>query len=407
MIRWRILLIVVFVIPEFSFSQSEEMRITGKVIDHATKEPLPFVNIFFASTSIGSSSLADGSFLIKKFPPGKYDLIASYIGYKPYSLSVDFSNRFNGLTKEIKIVIELEQELKVLKNVTIKEDTLDWAINYEKFKKHFLGETQNSKLCKILNPHDIHIYFDAAENLLVAHAKKPIVVENRALGYNIYYHLYKFEINFRTGVIQNFGIPQYEELRTEKERVHKIWQRARAKAYRGSVTHFMNALRDSALIKNNFTIKKIFIVPNPKRLSDDLINSKVDELNQTHSNSHHLLKYYARLKSLPKEIDSLGGIIYSGKEFTRSSSNKIENIKGKYQVAFDDQEETEYLPIAGRRYTRHQESVFQFFDDSLKIYENGYYEDVRTLYLEGYLSWHEKIPNWLPQDFEPVKEGNQ
>ncbi len=66
------------------FSQSGALK--GKVLDKTTKEPLPFVNIVVevGGTNVGgSSSDFDGNFMIKPIPPGKYDVKATYVGYKP------------------------------------------------------------------------------------------------------------------------------------------------------------------------------------------------------------------------------------------------------------------------------------------------------------------------------------
>ena len=66
------------------FSQSGALK--GKVLDKSTREPLPFVNIVVevGGTNVGgSSSDFDGNFIIKPIPPGKYDVKATYVGYKP------------------------------------------------------------------------------------------------------------------------------------------------------------------------------------------------------------------------------------------------------------------------------------------------------------------------------------
>lgn len=66
------------------FSQSGSLK--GRVLDKDTKEPLPFVNIVVevGGTNVGgSASDFDGNYLIKPIPPGRYDVKATYVGYKP------------------------------------------------------------------------------------------------------------------------------------------------------------------------------------------------------------------------------------------------------------------------------------------------------------------------------------
>ena len=43
---------------------AQTTRVSGKVFDSETKEPLPFVNIIFKGTRIGTTSDFDGNFLL-------------------------------------------------------------------------------------------------------------------------------------------------------------------------------------------------------------------------------------------------------------------------------------------------------------------------------------------------------
>jgi len=66
------------------FSQSGTLR--GKVIDKTTKEPIPFVNIIVelgGTQAGGTTSDFDGNYTIKPITPGRYDLKATFVGFKP------------------------------------------------------------------------------------------------------------------------------------------------------------------------------------------------------------------------------------------------------------------------------------------------------------------------------------
>jgi len=56
-------------------------KITGKVTDAETGEPLAAVNIIVEGTSIGIASEINGNFMVLNIPPGTYILRASMIGY--------------------------------------------------------------------------------------------------------------------------------------------------------------------------------------------------------------------------------------------------------------------------------------------------------------------------------------
>ena len=176
----------------------------------------------------------------------------------------------------------------------------------------------------------------------------------------------------------------------------------------------MRALRDTALLQNDFFVKKIFTLPNKARPTDEFLNKKIKALMKNNKgaitfsdNPKDSLSYFMRLRNQPKEIDSIAEKELTGAEFIRSISDKIENIKGKFEVTYKEHEEYGYLKYVDRKYTKRQKSVFHFLSDPLKIYENGYYEDVRTLFMEGYLSWHEKMSNLLPQEYHPKEKPSE
>jgi outer membrane receptor for ferrienterochelin and colicins len=57
-------------------------KITGKIIDASTEEPLTGVNVFLEHTNIGATTNIDGEYIIINVPVGEYKLVASMIGYK-------------------------------------------------------------------------------------------------------------------------------------------------------------------------------------------------------------------------------------------------------------------------------------------------------------------------------------
>ncbi len=70
------------------FSQSGTLK--GKITDKGTNEPVPFANIVIeqgGKQSGGTTTDFDGNYTIKPIPPGKYDVKASYVGYKPIMIA--------------------------------------------------------------------------------------------------------------------------------------------------------------------------------------------------------------------------------------------------------------------------------------------------------------------------------
>ena len=56
-------------------------KITGKVTDLQTNEPMIGCNIIVEGMSIGAATTLDGTYFILNVPPGRYTLKASMIGY--------------------------------------------------------------------------------------------------------------------------------------------------------------------------------------------------------------------------------------------------------------------------------------------------------------------------------------
>ena len=91
-----------------------EYQIKGVVIDKSTRQPLEFVNVLVVGLGIGTSTDANGNFLITQVPPGIYRLQASFLGYKT-ELTPEY--RVNHVTPYVQI--ELEEENASLNEVVV------------------------------------------------------------------------------------------------------------------------------------------------------------------------------------------------------------------------------------------------------------------------------------------------
>ena len=60
---------------------SQTGKITGKVLDQETGNPLPGVNVLLENTPMGAATDPDGKFVILDIPPGLYTVNLSFIGY--------------------------------------------------------------------------------------------------------------------------------------------------------------------------------------------------------------------------------------------------------------------------------------------------------------------------------------
>jgi outer membrane receptor protein involved in Fe transport len=65
------------------YGQSGVGKLSGKVIDADTKEPLVGANIVILNTDWGAATNVEGEYFVLNIPPGTYDVRFSYVGYAP------------------------------------------------------------------------------------------------------------------------------------------------------------------------------------------------------------------------------------------------------------------------------------------------------------------------------------
>ncbi len=70
-----------FLMTWLSFAQNTG-KITGKVTDATTGEPLVGANVLIEGTSYGAATDFDGEYVIMKAPSGVYSIVANYVGYQ-------------------------------------------------------------------------------------------------------------------------------------------------------------------------------------------------------------------------------------------------------------------------------------------------------------------------------------
>jgi hypothetical protein len=303
--------------------------ISGRVLDAETKEVIEGANVFLGSTSLGASSEKSGKFIIANVPLGSYDVLISVIGYET------LTTRIKVALKNPTYTIELLKKVVELEEVSIIADTAGWYGNYVSFTERFLGRTRLARKSKILNPREITFYHDPKDGFY-GHAKNPLIIENKSLGYTVTYHLQKFELIYETGVQIVLGIPLFQNIHGNKELPRRI-RNARAEAYSGSLMHFLRALKQKRLEEEGFTVYEVFKVKNRKRPAQEYIDKKLEHWRNVRGDS---LSYYSRLNRLPVEVDSLGFRFKTGEELFQADGNPATlKFTGMLRVIYTNEKE--------------------------------------------------------------------
>lgn len=237
--------LVLFITIFSAFSQ-KKFTITGKVLEAKNQEPLPFVNVYFQGSTIGTQTDEKGDFTINNIPAGKYRLVASMVSFKPYTQVLVV----NTDTKDI--LITLEDDIMALKELKIvgKRDK-EWERDFKEFSLDFLGQNFKKKDIVISNKEVVN--FDRNDTLFKASSTEPLIIENRVLGYRLIFILEYFEKTQKS--IKINGIPRFEFLTSEDEKQQQVWKKNRIAAYNGSLKHLFKSILYGQVNQQNFRLE--------------------------------------------------------------------------------------------------------------------------------------------------------
>ena len=112
----------------------ETGKITGRITDSQTGNPLIGVNILFQGMNIGTSTDELGDYILINIPAARYTITASYIGYKSINMTdvvinadrttvVDFQMEISAVEGQ-EIVVHAERPV-IVKDQTASTITLD------------------------------------------------------------------------------------------------------------------------------------------------------------------------------------------------------------------------------------------------------------------------------------------
>ena len=144
--------------PGFVRGQSS---LSGVVQDSVTHQPLAFASVFLANTTLGVTTTEQGTFVFKSVPAGAYDVVGSYVGYRLAKQRVTV-----GPTPQ-QVTLRLGPTANRLGEVVVRPNP-HRADDYRKFVELFLGRSTFSQQCRIRNPDDVLVDFDAEANELTA-----------------------------------------------------------------------------------------------------------------------------------------------------------------------------------------------------------------------------------------------
>jgi len=389
-------IILVFILCPF-IALAQNATITGKVVSANGKNPVTRASVFLSNATYGSVTADDGSFTLGGVKPGQYELVVTTVGYEDYSQTIQVGGA------PLKLNIELTQKVLMLREVVV-SSAADWKKNYEQFKRDFIGTTENSKLCKVLNPHILNLIYHRNKQQLEASGDEFLVVENRALGYRTKFLLKNFVSDAIEHTIQYAGKALFEELPGSVEQ-KKIWKLKREQAYYGSAQHFYRSLYKDKLKEEGFEAHDFTRFLNHERPDEALLAQKIKRFRDITPNRDSLMNWY-KLSNLTKwNRENLVRIPYQSFEILRKTPQQ-----GIYAVVFPHflyvvytkkEETTEfkdvYRPLDMGNF---ETSIITLYNNYILFDMNGIVISNPSPLYEG--TWSKaKLADLLPVDYEP------
>lgn len=402
----RYLLIFCFFITSISFAQK---IITGRILFE--NEPMPDVSVYLNGTTQGTTTNDQGEFSLQ-VEDGKYQLIISYLGFETIEYALD-TNTYNRLLQFV-----LKEKTNMLDEIVVGKTNYDnkWRQNLNKFKRNLLGDSRFAMNCKIINEKDLFFENYKESKGFSAISRKPLIIENKSLGYKITFDLVEFSL--KNNFFRYKGYTKFEELKGNT-RKQKKWNKNREKAYNGSFTHFLNCLVNNKVEEEGFTISQTNKRKKTDRPTKQEVDAAIDIIYKSEprlailnidlknpKNPKDLAYLLARKLRIDKIVDSLYNLPLNEKALKfNKNGNTYLNIPWILTVTYNkEKEEYEYYSVR-KEQRKHQTSILKPIKMPSLINQNFKLVSPFDVSFEGYWIF-ERLSHTLPLDYIPNKTQN-
>jgi len=397
------------ILSVIAFSQN---RISGKITDEQNL-PLEGASVYINNTTNGVSTKTDGGFELI-LNEGIHELIVSYIGYQTVRFRVNTNNYTQPLLFKLKVEENMLNEIVLRKTIY---DT-DWKYNLQQFKNNFLGRTNLSKQCEIINPKVLHFEFDKITSVLSAEASEPLIMKHKGLGYLITFDLVHFSLGKQK--VDYLGYTKFENLKGGK-RKQKRWKKNRLKAYNGSRIHFVRSIIKGTTKAEGFNINKFRRETNPNRPTEEQIEKARQIIKLAGVTSLKLPKKTGKPSSivdssievlqkvsLPKHIDYLYKQDLNSLELIQKKGSKnFLSFKNYISIIYTkEKEENNYvMGMFGqkRKPLNVQTSSMVMLTSTATLENTGEINNPLDVFYEGYWAY-EQFADTLPLNYQLPKD---
>lgn len=353
----------------------------GVVVDEEKNKPLQNVSVFLNTTSIGTTTSEQGTFILS-IPGGLYELIISSVGFETHNQIINSNELPEFLTVRLKI------KSKLLQTVTVEPyEPNGWEKWGQFFLESFIGISTNAQDCRIKNTEVVHFRHSKANGELTAIADKPLIIENKALGYTIMYQLESFKYDFKHRYLVYTGYPFFLPMNGSDAK-RKRWESRRKDIYYGSLMHFMRSVYRNTLTQEGFEVRSLKKAP---AMGIQLSKNGED--------------YYDQISNPDNYKDMIGtalpgdSIAYAVNR-TTAGLDFTNFLLVTYKNKMTPSDYTQQFPKSS---TVMMSQIILINRKPIEIQANGSFYNPADLLSAGYWAWSEKMARMLPFDYVPPK----
>ncbi|HYC30432.1 MAG TPA: hypothetical protein VEB42_16470, partial [Chitinophagaceae bacterium] len=287
----------------------------------------------------------------------------------------------------------------------------------------------------LLNPEMVRFRFDKSQMLLKAWAKRPLLVENKMLGFIIHVDLDSFSYSFLNSIFIYKQSRYFEPVKGITEEQQRTYAANRLKAYAGSEMHFMRAVYKNALAREGFRLYKYIGKENAekKRIRQQVLQAELDQAKigpiDFSVRGKDTLQYYKTVMAEPsfyfsdsvrvnvedRRMTDTAGMVRLNLnrdtfllEYDPSANQDVSSRQLKRWASLKDPgqyEDEVYNFLQRPKYENRYSLLTLTSGDALYIRDNGKVEN-STLLTQGLLAVR-RMAYDLPWDYEPIKDYEQ
>ena len=231
-----------------------KVTVSGNILGRFDNQPLSDITLFIDGSSIGTITNNEGHFVLNKVPLGAFDLIILDESSKTYTHKL-----FLKKIEEHEVTIRLP----ITQRASVPDSSYGDTISLEKedmnayklFGDVVMGEPET---CRLLNPEALRytIRTISHNKRIIYTADEPLLIDNLDLGYRITLFIKRINLESKRGrySMQWDAVTHFSELNpvSDEQKIH--WDKNRLSLFKGSLSHFINALATRRLSEEGFQV---------------------------------------------------------------------------------------------------------------------------------------------------------